>query len=61
MSVSNEDGARGPQYWRNRAEEARTIAETLHDATAKATMLNIATHYERLARRANDRETRASQ
>jgi hypothetical protein len=35
--------------WRRMAEEARTIADGLHDAAAKQAMLEIAERYEILA------------
>ena len=38
-----------PGYWRERAEEARRIAEELVDAVDKQTMLEIAASYENLA------------
>jgi hypothetical protein len=38
-----------PEHWRQRAKEARAIAEQLTDETAKATMLTIADDYENLA------------
>jgi len=38
-----------PQYWRRRAEEARTVAAELIDPEAKRKMLKIAEDYERLA------------
>jgi len=38
-----------PAYWRERAEEARRIAEQLADAAAKQTMLEIAHSYDYLA------------
>ena len=37
------------EHWRNRAEEARTKADELMDAEARATMLQIAEDYIRLA------------
>jgi hypothetical protein len=40
--------ANGP-YWRKRAEEARTLADTFTDATVKRTMLGIAERYDFLA------------
>ena len=41
-----------PEHWRNRAEEMRSLAETVTDAIAKQTMLRIAWDYEHLAQRA---------
>lgn len=38
-----------PVHWRQRAEEARRIAEQLDEATAKKTMLEIAASYDQLA------------
>ena len=32
-----------PKHWRDRAEEARTVAEMMSDATSKQMMLRIAT------------------
>jgi len=40
-----------PEYWRRRAEEARTLAAELTDPEAKRKMLKIAEDYETLARR----------
>ena len=44
-----------PKHWRDRAEEARAMAEALTDAEAKRLMHEIADGYERMARRAEDR------
>ena len=38
-----------PAYWRERAAEARRVAEQLADAFAKQTMLDIARCYDNLA------------
>ena len=38
-------------YWRARAEEARTIAEQLRDPQAKSGMLRVAEGYDHLADR----------
>jgi hypothetical protein len=44
-----------PQYWRRRAEEARTLADELTDPEAKRKMLKIAETYEQLSVRAVQR------
>ena len=44
-----------PAYWRERAEEARRIAEQLADAVAKDMMLDIARSYDNLAKIAEER------
>jgi hypothetical protein len=44
-----------PQYWRHRAEEARTLADELTDPEAKRKMLKIAEDYEKLSIRAVQR------
>jgi hypothetical protein len=41
-----------PQYWRDRAEEARARAEQMHTAEAKLVLLRIAASYDRLAEHA---------
>ena len=43
---------RDPEHWRSRAEEARVHAEQMSDPAGRLTMLEIADHYEHLARRA---------
>jgi len=44
-----------PKHWRERAQEARAMAQQMTDRDAEATMLGIADDYEKLARRAEDR------
>jgi hypothetical protein len=39
-----------PKHWRERAEEARTVAEQLTDPDSRRAMLRIAADYEELAR-----------
>jgi len=43
LSINN------PAYWRERAKEARRVAEQLADAFAKQTMLDIARSFDNLA------------
>jgi hypothetical protein len=40
---------RTPQFWRDRAEETRRVAEMLTDPTAKQLMLGVSSSYEQLA------------
>jgi hypothetical protein len=47
-----------PDRWRKRAEEARTIAETLAVPEAKRMMLDLAESYELLAKRSEERAHR---
>ena len=44
------------QHWRDRAEEARAIAEQLRAPAARLALLKIAEGYENLARRAETRD-----
>ena len=44
-----------PEHWRDRAEEARVLAEKMRDQQAKAAMLAIADSYEKIAKRAETR------
>jgi hypothetical protein len=41
-----------PEYWRARAEEARSSAEQIADYGSKAVLFRIAVDYERIAARA---------
>jgi hypothetical protein len=41
-----------PEHWRNRAEEARTLADQMSDEASKQTMLRTAADYRRPAERA---------
>ena len=44
-----------PAHWRERAEEARRIAEDLSDREAQRMMLGVADSYDRLAQHAETR------
>jgi hypothetical protein len=44
-----------PKHWRERAEQARALADELPDAEAKRRMLKLVGDYEELARRAEKR------
>ena len=44
-----------PKHWRERAEQARTVAKTMTDEHARKKMVRIAADYEELARRAEKR------
>ena len=44
-----------PKHWRQRAEQARALAEQMSDAPSREMMLGIAKDYERLAERAEQR------
>ena len=44
-----------PEYWRDRAEEVRVIAERMRDSENKRMMQNIVIGYELLAERAEER------
>jgi hypothetical protein len=44
-----------PEHWRQRADEARSVAEQMNEPQSKEAMLRIAKDYERLAERAEQR------
>jgi hypothetical protein len=44
-----------PEYWRSRAEEARTILERMIDGEARASLFRVAEQYEELGRKAEQR------
>ena len=48
------------KHWRDRAEEARTNAELMNDPEAKRMMVGIATGYDKLAKRAEERQLAAA-
>jgi hypothetical protein len=50
----------GVMHWRLRAEEARVLAEEMRDEDAKRSMLHIASEYEKMADRADEREAEAA-
>jgi hypothetical protein len=45
-----------PKHWRDRAKEARFMAEHFGDPDAIATMLRVASQYEQLAKEAEARQ-----
>ena len=49
LSVMSHPYINEPKYWRERAEEARSIAQLLNDQEAKRQLLAIAARYDRLA------------
>jgi hypothetical protein len=46
-----------PDHWRDRAKEARAMAEDMTDPVSKQKMLDVASNYEHLAKRAAGRRT----
>jgi hypothetical protein len=50
--------ALGAAHWRERAKEALLLADQMSDPASRATMLEIARDYEKLAARAEAREKR---
>lgn len=39
-----------PRYWRHRAQESHHLAQQMHNASARAIMLDIALRYEAMAK-----------
>ena len=50
----------GSQYWRDRAAEARAMANKMAEGIPRATMLDIATKYDLMAKAAAEKEARLS-
>jgi len=48
----SEDGLRSPEYWEERAKEARTRASEMRDSASRDLMLRIASTYDAMADRA---------
>ena len=46
------------EYWRSRADETRKNAEQVSEPESKRVMLRIADDYDKLARRAAERQSR---
>jgi hypothetical protein len=46
-----------PEHWRERAAEARALADKMTDAASKQAMMEIAEKYDQLAARAIERLT----
>jgi predicted anti-sigma-YlaC factor YlaD len=44
-----------PKHWRDRAEDARTVAESLTNSECRRMMLQVADDYDKLANRAEER------
>ena len=44
-----------PAHWRERAREARTLADEMKDEVSRQMMLEIAAGYQRLAKHAEER------
>jgi hypothetical protein len=59
VSQRADNGLKTAAYWRERAEEARVLAEGMNDPTARATMEDIAHKYDVMAELAERREPQA--
>jgi len=58
--MPSETAPHSSAYWLDKAEEARTRAEGMHDAVAVATLIRVAEFYALMARRAAAREARVT-
>ena len=56
--TSTDDGLRSSGYWRERAEETRAKAGDMSSGDAQSALLDIAAMYERMAKRAAEREAK---
>jgi len=54
-AVDDDMPIESPEYWRQRAVEARTRSEHMLDSITKALMLEIADSYERIAKAYEER------
>lgn len=57
-SPAGKPAASDSSYWQGRAEEAHAVAVLMLDPGAKATMLDLASMYLAMARRAEERRVR---
>jgi hypothetical protein len=60
-AVDDDMPIESPEYWRQRAEEARTRSEQVLDSTTKALLLEIADSYERIAKAYEEQPVRIEQ
>ena len=56
--TSTDDGLRSSSYWRDRADEVRAKAEEMRSGDAQSALLDIAAMYDRMAKRAAEREAK---
>jgi len=56
--MTNDDGMRSSSYWRERAEETRAKAGEMRSGDAQSALLDIAAMYDRMAKRAAEREAK---
>ena len=59
LHMTSTDGElRSSAYWRARAEETRAKAEEMRSGDAQSALLDIAAMYDRMAKRAAEREAK---